>query len=334
MKFNMDKWQEDIINSKVKNPLPILTFPVIQLMGISVKELIGSSETQAQAMKILAERNHSLAAVSMMDLSVEAEAFGSEIRVTDDDVPVVMDTIVKTMEDAEKLSVPDVGAGRTKLYIDALGMAHKFIQDRPVMAGVIGPFSLAGRLMGLTEIMKAGRRNPQLVHAVLEKCTSFIAKYVGAYKEVGANGILMAEPLAGLLSPKMAEELSEPYVKRIVDAVQDEEFHVFYHNCGDNTLLMIDSILRVGARAYHFGNAIEMQKALELAPKDKFCMGNIDPAAFVFGTDEEIYDKTKQLLETCGHENNFILSTGCDIPPIAKWENIDAFYRANEDFYR
>ena len=85
MKRNMRAWKDEVIAGSVKKPMPILTFPVIQLLGITVKELISDSETQAKAMKLLADRNDSLAAVSMMDLSLEAESFGAEILVNDDE---------------------------------------------------------------------------------------------------------------------------------------------------------------------------------------------------------------------------------------------------------
>ena len=79
-----------------------------------------------------------------MDLSLEAEAFGSEIRVADDEVPTVIGSIVNSPEDAEALKVPTI-EGRPQTYIDAIEKACKLITDRPVFAGVIGPFSLAGR---------------------------------------------------------------------------------------------------------------------------------------------------------------------------------------------
>ena len=43
------------------------------------------------------------------------------------------------------------------------------ISDRPVLAGCIGPFSLAGRLMDVSEIMILCYEEPELVHAVLGK---------------------------------------------------------------------------------------------------------------------------------------------------------------------
>ena len=209
----------------------------------------------------------------------------------------------------------------------------ELITDRPVLAGIIGPYSLAGRLLGTAQAMKACKKNPQLVHTVMEKCTQFLISYAKAYQDAGANGIVMAEPLTGLLSPKMAVDFSEPYVKRIVDAVQQDDFIVIYHNCGNNTMLMMDSILRVGAAGYHFGNAISMKEAVSLCPDHLLCMGNVNPATFTFGSPDTIREETLNVMRECCHAPNFVISSGCDIPPIAKWENIDAFYQAAADFY-
>ena len=65
-----------------------------------------------------------------------------------------------------------------------------------------------------------------MVHTVMEKATQFLVEYCRAYKELGANGVVIAEPVTGLLSPALAEEFSEPYVRRIVEAVQDDSFLV------------------------------------------------------------------------------------------------------------
>ena len=116
-----------------------------------------------------------------------------------------------------------------------------------------------------------------------------------AYKSAGAAGIVMAEPVSGLLSPTLEEEFSSPYVKKIVDAVQDDHFILVYHNCGDNVPKMLDSILSTGAAAYHFGNAIDMKQILEKMPADVVVMGNIDPVGHLTeGTPESVYEATKQ----------------------------------------
>ena len=112
----------------------------------------------------------------------------------------------------------------------------------------------------------------------MQKTAAFLTEYMKAYKAVGANGVVVAEPLTGLLSPDLAAEFSEPYMKQVIDAVQDDEFIVIYHNCGNNTIDMIESILRVGAAGYHFGNSIDMKTMLGKIPTDIPVMGNVDPA--------------------------------------------------------
>lgn len=332
--MNMYKWLENMRNSARKKAMPILSFPAIQIMGITVDELISDSDKQAQGMKTVADRTDAAAAVSMMDLSVEAENFGSKIRFSDNEVPTVVGGIVSTIEDAEKLKVPDVQSGRCAIYIDAIGKATELIEDRPVFAGVIGPFSLAGRLMDVSEAILYCYDEPEMVHIVLNKVADFIIEYCKAYKAVGANGVVIAEPLAGLLSPELASEFSSPYVKQIVDAVQDENFIVIYHNCGNSTIKIIDSILSTGASAYHFGNAIKMSEMLPHIPTDTIVMGNIDPSVqFCNGVPESIREATLTLLNECSSYPNFVISSGCDIPPQSKWENIDAFFSAVNEYY-
>lgn len=334
MKRNMKQWLDDMIKAPVKKTMPVLSFPAIQLMDITVKELISSSDMQANGMKLVADRVDSAASVSLMDLSVEAECFGSTIRYSDDEVPTVVGSVVTSEQEAKDLKIPEVGACRTGIYVEAIEKAVNMITDRPVLAGIIGPFSLAGRLMDVTEAMIYCYDEPDMVHTLLEKVTTFLIDYANAYKKAGANGIVMAEPLAGMLSPSLAEEFSSPYVKRVVDAVQEDDFIVIYHNCGDNTIKMIDSILSTNSAAYHFGNAISMTEMMPHIPSDIVAMGNIDPAGeFRNGTLESIRKATTQLMEECCKYPNFVISSGCDIPPASKWENIDEYFKAVADFY-
>ena len=334
MQKNMRLWLEEMKKSTVKKGLPVLSFPAIQLMGITVNELISDSSLQAKGMKLIADRVDAAASVSLMDLSLEAECFGSTIRYSDDEVPTVIGSIISTEEEAEALKIPEIGAGRTRIYIEAIEKACKLITDRPVFAGIIGPFSLAGRLLDVTEAMIYCYEEPDMVHTLLEKVTEFLIKYANAYKAVGAHGIVMAEPLAGLLSPSLAEEFSSEYVKKIVDAVQDDHFLVIYHNCGNSTIQTIDSILSTGSAAYHFGNAISMADMMTHIPEDTIAMGNVDPAAeFRNGTPESIREATLKVMNDCCKYPNFVISSGCDIPPLSKWENIDAFFAAVNEFY-
>ena len=335
MNYNMKEWIASLKGTGAKNPIPILSFPCVSLLGITVRELISSGELQAKGMKAVADKTNSAASVSFMDLSLEAECFGAKIVVSDEEVPTVKGRIVNDMDEAEALVVPAVGSGRTQIYLDAIKNASAEITDRPVLAGMIGPFSLAARLLDVTEIMMDCYDDPDMVHTVLEKVTEFLCEYAKAYKAAGANGIVMAEPVAGLLSPTLEEEFGSPYVKKIVDAVQTDDFAVIYHNCGDNVPKMLNSILTTGCAAYHFGNSVDMEKdIIPNIPADTVVMGNIDPAGTLrLGTPEKVRSETLALLERCSKYPNFVLSTGCDVPPMTPWENIEAFFAASNEYY-
>lgn len=309
--------------------LPILSFPAVQKMGITVRQLVESSRHQADAMRIVAQEVPAVAAVSLMDLSVEAQAFGASVRFADNEVPTIVGQLVADAEAARALRVPTVGDGRTGVCVEAIRLAKQAITDRPVLAGAIGPYSLAGRLCDVTEIMYLCYDEPELVHAVLTKATDFLISYCLAFREAGADGVVLAEPLAGLLSPELSAAFSCDYVRRIIDAVQRDDFAVVYHNCGNAASKMLTEIFSVGAAGYHFGNAANMREILNAAPKTVLCLGNIDPSGqFTNGTRESITAATRALVASCGHEPNFLISSGCDIPPAANWDNIHAFFDA------
>lgn len=312
-----------------RGALPILSFPAAQKLNVTVDQLVKSSELQAQAMACIAAETKTLAAISLMDLSVEAEAFGAKVCFFDNEVPAITGQLISDEEGAKALMVPSLDAGRIPVCVEGVRLAKQRITDKPLLAGMIGPFSLAGRLMDVTEVLFICRDDPDAVHTVLEKATEFLIHYGQAMKKAGADGIMMAEPLAGILSPKMAKSFSVPYVKQIIDALQDESFAVIYHNCGNSVHNMLELLFTQGAAAYHFGNVTDMTEVMQKAPADILCMGNIDPVSqFVQGTPESMRAATITLLDACGKYDNFILSSGCDIPSHANWENIHAFFEA------
>lgn len=329
MKENIIALLEKVAKSDKKQGLPILSFPAAQKLGVTVEELVKDSELQAKAIETVAHATHTIAAISLMDLSVEAEAFGATVKFAPDEVPAIVGQLVADETEADALEVPTLDKGRASVCVEGIRLAAERITDKPVLAGMIGPFSLAGRLMDVTEIMYLCYDEPDMVHKVLEKATVYLIEYAKAFKAAGASGIMMAEPLAGIMSPAMAAEFSVPYVKRIIEAVQDKDFALIYHNCGNAVLTMAEEIFSQGASAYHFGNAIDMEKMLEKAPSNTICMGNIDPVSqFADGTPESMTEAVNRLLDGCAKYPNFVISSGCDIPHHSSWENIDAFFEA------
>ena len=332
MRFNSQQWVNQIIGSDMLAGMPIMTYPALQITGRSVLDLVTNGEEQAKCIAILAERFPSVAGVMAMDLSVEAEAFGSTIIFSSDEIPTVSGRLVSDAESIDKLIVPPFGTARTAEFVKAAALASAAVTDRPVFGGIIGPFSLGGRLFDITEMMTNILIDPDSSHALLQKSTTFLINYAMAYKQAGVAGVIIAEPAAGLLAPEECQNFSSDYVRQIVDAVQDEDFMVILHNCG-NTVQLVQSMLSTGAMGYHFGNAVDMRDVLPAIPEEVLVFGNLDPAGVIrMSTAEEVRLRTLMMLDDCRGFKNYVPSSGCDIPPATPLENIGAFFAAINEF--
>ncbi len=326
--MNTDQWIKQIIETGKTVAIPIMTHPGIELLGKKVKDAVTDGQTHYRAIAALNERFPQSAAVTMiMDLTVEAEAFGASLYMPDDEVPSVTGRLISGAADVAALKVPDIDAARVPEYLKASSLAVENL-DKPVLPGCIGPYSLAARLFDMTELMMAMYLEPDTVKALLEKCTEFILRYCQAIKKTGAAGVVMAEPAAGLLSNEDCMTYSSVYVRQIIEKVQDEHFAVILHNCG-NSGQCTEAMVATGAKGYHFGNRIDMVEALKGCPSHTLVMGNLDPAGVLkMSSASQVAAQVAELLQRTAGYPNFVLSTGCDVPPGVPMENITAFYAA------
>lgn len=328
MKMNMRQWVADVIRQKEVTAVPVMTHPGIELNGNTVRQAVSDGRVHYEAVVTLTKRYPSAAACTIMDLTTEAEAFGAEIAFSDEAVPAVSGRLLKDVESIHQLQVPSLNEGRIPAYLKANLLAARAVDDRPLLAGCIGPFSLAGRLYDMSDIMVLIYEHPDAAHELLEKCTTFIEKYCLALKATGANGVMMAEPAAGLMSNDDCLQFSSQYVKRIVERVQDDSFIVVLHNCG-NTGHCTKAMVATGAAAYHFGNKCRMEEVIREVPPTALAMGNIDPVSiFKDGMPSQMKATVLDLLEQMRPYPNFVLSSGCDTPPHTPQHNVDAFFEA------
>lgn len=328
----MIEWKNSIIDSEEIKAMPIMTYPGLNILGETVLEMVTNGEVQYRSIKALTDRYTTVASATVMALYVEAEAFGSEIKYSQNEIPTVSKRLINSFISLSSMKIPEIGEGKTCEHLKAAKLATENITDRPVFAGIIGPYSLAGRLYDITEMMTTILLEPEGSHELLQVCTDFLKKYARAFKDAGCNGVIIAEPAAGLLAERECNEFSSSYVKQIVDYVQDENFIVILHNCG-NTVTLVNSMVSTGSAGFHFGNSVDMLDILPYIPSDHLVFGNLDPAGVIRdGTPEIIRTETLELLNKTASFKNFVLSTGCDVPPGTKLENIDALFNALNEY--
>lgn len=331
MRIDIQKWKENVLANKKRLAIPIMTHPGIDLIGKTPRDVVTDGQSHFEAIEALNNKYSPDACCLIMDLTVEAEAFGAEIIFPENDIPHVKGSLVHDYLSVERLNIPDLTSGRIPQYLLANRLTAKNIPNKPVFGGVIGPFSLAGRLFGISELMIACYTETDTVTLLLEKCTTFLINYCNAIKEQGVDGVVIAEPVAGLLSNADCSTFSSQYIKKIVHVLQNNNFFIILHNCG-NKGHCTEAMVETDTVGYHFGNSIDMIDALQGCPPSSLVMGNIDPVSFKTSTPEQIKLQTGKLLLETSEFPNFILSSGCDVPPNALHSNIEAFYEALHEY--
>ena len=323
----MNSFVQFVLNSPQRVALPIAVYPGAALAHVSVQDIVTNPQAQFEASVALHQRFKTPVVLSAMDLSAEAEAFGSTIATNEHEIPTVTGRLITNLDQAQALSVPKPGDKRTRVYLETVKLLKQLSEKPLVLAGCIGPFSLAARLAGVSEALELTLSEPELMHTLLEKSTAFLTDYILAFKAAGADGIIMAEPGAGLLSPRGMVEFSSAYIKRIVAAISADRFSFILHNCAAK-LLHLPALLESGSQVYHFGAPMDIVAALGKVNAETVLCGNLDPtAAFCQSTPEELAQKTQALLDATKAHKNFVISSGCDVPPPASMANLTAFFQ-------
>lgn len=228
----MKPFSELVLTSRHRLAMPILSYPGGSLAGVTVNEMVHAAQHQAAAQFALRDRFHLPILMSAMDLSVEAEAFGAPVEFSEHEVPTVSERLVTDEKSIDALKVPRVGTQRSGVFLEAVRLLASRAEESLVLGCMIGPFSLAGRLFGTGEILLAAAEKKAAVSLLVAKSAAFLFEYARAFSEAGAHGVIIAEPTAGLISPKAAEELSSRYIRNLAIALEDDSFQVVLHNCG------------------------------------------------------------------------------------------------------
>ena len=130
--MNMYNWVEQTIYTERKKALPILSFPAVQYLYLTVRELVADSNHLAVGMRLIAD-NFDMPAAFKLYGSVRRKrkrsALTRYIKLTR--FPTIIGKLIATEEDADALEIPKIGAGRTGENIEAIRKAQMLITDRP-----------------------------------------------------------------------------------------------------------------------------------------------------------------------------------------------------------
>jgi [methyl-Co(III) methanol-specific corrinoid protein]:coenzyme M methyltransferase len=272
-------------------------------------------------------------AVVPFDMGVEAEVLGSKVNYYAHAADILYPTIIEhPAEKIEDLSIQvpsDLAkAGRIPVVTEALRLLKQEVGSQiAIGAWVLGPYTLAGQLVDLSQLAKAAFKKTDMVRNVLEKLAGVIIQITKIYRAAGADYVTVREMGAGpdILSPRMFESLVRPPLKKIFDGVESPKI---LHICGD-TNSIVDQMALCGA------DAISVEKKNNVAETRK----KLGPNALIFG-ELDAYgvlsmgkpeDVDKAVKEAVERGVNAIWP-GCDMWPMVPKENMEALVAAAREY--
>jgi len=139
--------------------------------------------------------------------------------------------------------------------------------------------------------------------------------------KVGGTGTHRAS--ASFLSPRLFEKLGFPFLKRTVDELTKICQIITLHLDGYwSPLLEYFRDFPKGKCILQFDCFTDILKAKEVVGDHCCLMGNVHPALLSTGTASMVERECKRLIEACKEGGGFILSSSCEVPADAPFENV------------
>ncbi len=311
---------------------PLMGFPGLQLRGGSIKLAQQNYGEHFGTVRALAERFRPDLIFPLMDLSVEANAFGCYTLFPVHKAATVVEEGFDISDIERWRRVNMTFDTRLQGYVETQKLMNIGLPEGMLCGGYVsGPYTLAAMLMGSDNAAMATVLEPETLHSLCSFATEKIQEYTRLLISAGAQVIGVLEPSAVMLGPEAFQSFSAEYIKHIRRSVDYTGVNIVYHTCG-NTMHLLESMVDAGVHGVSLDApeaGVDLPEAARRTPEDVAVIGNIHPAmTMVRGRSEDVREETDELLRAMDPYPHFILSTGCDLPEETPLENIQAFMDA------
>ena len=254
-------------------------------------------------------------------MTVEAEEMGAKVDMgTNIYEPHVVEYVIDSVSEVDKLTPVDVTRGRAKVVTDAIRILKEETKDVPIVGNLTGPVSTASSVMEPVNFYKELRKKNEEAHRYMEFITDQLIAFGRAQIEAGADVIAISDPsgTGEILGPKYFEEFAVTYINRLLNGLQKEKLGTIVHICGQMSPVYKE-INEVKSSALSFDSIVPMKEARKHLP-DRVLMGNVSTYALEFGDPERV----KMLTKSCIKSGSDIIAPACGLGMKSPLVNIQA----------
>ena len=299
---------------------PVNCLPAARLAEGGLDDISTSEKIKFDACRKYYERVDADVLFFFSDIAIQAEAMGAHLQLAADAMP----SIAKPA--ASIVTVKPENCPRMRVNAETTRRLAAHFSEKPVAALVYGPFTVTGQVMGEQAALKGIVHDPSAVKKVLDLSFFTAMRYADLLFRSGASILWISDPLAALLPPDRFREFAGDYLAGLFSAFAPAPS--ILHICGDITG-HLDEVVRTGVSAISFDQCMNLLSVEDDIPPDMGIIGNIDPSGIIArGPVGRIEEEVSDLCDMMGTNPNFVMSTGCALPPSTPVANVAAFIRS------
>jgi uroporphyrinogen decarboxylase len=307
--------------------VPVLAYPGLSIENVTTERCLLDPVLHTHVVRSNVQHYEPDAALPLLDLTVEAESFGIKPIFKGREAPHIrsyepLDEVTRE----EKEPSPN----RMSLMIEAARLISSQVENVPKGFFLTGPFTLAGQIIGIQELLMGLFKNPKAVLALIENCTVTVADYAKRLDDAGIDFLVIADPTPSLISPKQFEEFAKHPIARVVNSTSKE---IILHICGRSSHLL-QQMVETGVAALSLDNNVKLKDAVAAVPSNILIFGNYSPTDLLFKKPETIITEVKDMLSAVAGAHNVVPSTGCDVDAATPPENIQAFISTAKSYQK
>jgi len=169
------------------------------------------------------------------------------------------------------------------------------------------------------------------VQAAMDEALPFIIEQMrGLIRTFHFTGLWIGgwRSASEFIAPRLWNRFVFPYYQKMVDAALEENAIPILH-FDANWTRDLERLreLPKGKCVLALDSKTDIFKAKQVLGDHMCIMGDVPPALFSLGTPDEVTAYCKRLINEVG-PGGFILSSGCDVPVDAQYENVKAMVEA------
>lgn len=302
---------------------PLVNSVSRQALGITYEEWSKDWKKCADAIIKTTEELELDCISTLVDLSVEAADFGQKLLYFEDKAacPDHHDRLIKDVEDYATLKAVD--PRKTTRMSEHIEMAKYLVEKKgkevPIVGFVFGPLGILGMLRGQEDLFVDLLTDPEEIHPPLKEITKTLKDFCGALIDAGVHAIMFDTLFASasIMSEAMWQEFEGEYIQELSEYVHSRGCMVMLHNCGQSAYFEAQ-IERMHPTLISFLH-VPFGCSSYAEAKEKFgdkvtLMGAIDPGWLMTATDEQVAEKSKEMIDIFAKGGGFVLATGCEYP--------------------